>query len=75
MGYLNLFSIIMRIKTSMGDFRKDNKKDEKPATQTHPQMQHVFVKNIKSLLREGKETSNIEETINWQTYMMTHLSC
>lgn len=31
LGYLNLFSIIMKIETIMSDFRKDNKKDEQPA--------------------------------------------
>lgn len=85
LGYLNLFSIIMKIETLMSDFRKDNKKDEPPAdinllfieepeAHTHPQMQYVFVKNIKSLLREGKKISNSEKTIHLQTFMTTHSS-
>lgn len=85
LGYLNLFSIIMKIETVMSDFRKDNKKDEKPAdinllfieepeAHTHPQMQYVFVKNIKNLLSEGKKISNTKETINLQTFMTTHSS-
>lgn len=85
LGYLNLFSIIMKIETIMSDFRKDNKKDEQPAdinilfieepeAHTHPQMQYVFVKNIKNLLREGKKIGDSERTINLQTFMTTHSS-
>ena len=69
----------------MSDFRKDNKKDEQPAdinilfieepeAHTHPQMQYVFVKNIKNLLREGKKIGDSERTINLQTFMTTHSS-
>lgn len=85
LGYLNLFSIIMKIETLMSDFRKDNKKDEQPAdinllfieepeAHTHPQMQYVFVKNIKNLLEMGKKIDNTEKTINLQTFMTTHSS-
>lgn len=85
LGYLNLFSIIMKIETLMSDFRKDNKKDERPAdinllfieepeAHTHPQMQYVFVKNIKNLLEMGKKIDNTEKTINLQTFMTTHSS-
>ena len=85
LGYLNLFSIIMKIETIMSDFREDNKKDEQPAdinilfieepeAHTHPQMQYVFVKNIKNLLREGKKIGDSERTINLQTFMTTHSS-
>ena len=85
LGYLNLFSIIMKIETILSDFRKDNKKDEQPAdinllfieepeAHTHPQMQYVFVKNIKSLLEEGKRIADSGDTINLQTFMTTHSS-
>lgn len=85
LGYLNLFSIIMKIETVMSDFRKDNRSDEKPAdinllfieepeAHTHPQMQYVFVKNIKNLLEVGKKINVTGETINLQTFMTTHSS-
>lgn len=85
LGYLNLFSIIMKIETVMSDFRKDNRSDEKPAdinllfieepeAHTHPQMQYVFVKNIKNLLEMGKKINDTGENINLQTFMTTHSS-
>ena len=85
LGYLNLFSIIMKIETLLSDFRKDNKKSEKPAdinllfieepeAHTHPQMQYVFVKNIKNLLEVGKKIGDTDITINLQTFMTTHSS-
>lgn len=85
LGYLNLFSIIIKIETLISELRKDNKKDEKPAdinilfleepeAHTHPQMQYVFVKNIKDLLASGRKIENTEETINLQTFMTTHSS-
>ncbi len=85
LGYLNLFSIIMKIETLMSDFRKDNKSDEQPAdinllfieepeAHTHPQMQYVFVKNIKNLLEAGKKINDAGETLNLQTFMTTHSS-
>jgi len=85
LGYLNLFSMIMKIETILSDFRKDNKKDEQPAdinllfieepeAHTHPQMQYVFVKNIKNLLEEGKRITDSEKAINLQTFMTTHSS-
>lgn len=85
LGYLNLFSIIIKIETILSDFRKDNKKDEQPAdinllfieepeAHTHPLMQYVFVKNIKGLLEEGKRISDSGKKINLQTFMTTHSS-
>ncbi len=85
LGYLNLFSIIMKIETLMSELRKDNKKDENPAdinilfleepeAHTHPQMQYVFVKNIKELLETGRKIEDTDKTINLQTFMTTHSS-
>lgn len=85
LGYLNLFSIIMNIEIELNDFRKDSKKDELPAdinilfieepeAHTHPQMQYVFIKNIKDLLREGKKIEGSDRRINLQTLMTTHSS-
>ncbi|MGH2279548.1 AAA family ATPase [Aliarcobacter sp. ERUVET-7] len=62
LGYMNLISMIFEIETLLFDFKKSL--DEKPAdinllfieepeAHTHPQMQYIFIKNIKSLLENG----------------------
>ena len=85
LGYLNLISIIIQIETILVEFRCDNKVDSKPAdinllfieepeAHTHPQMQYIFIKNIKDLLRDGSEGDGIKKKINLQTVMTTHSS-
>lgn len=85
LGYLNLISIIIQIETILAEFRCDNKVDSKPAdinllfieepeAHTHPQMQYIFIKNIKDLLRDGSEGDGIKKKINLQTVMTTHSS-
>ncbi len=85
LGYLNLISMIIKIETLLSDFRKDTKQDEEPAdinllfieepeAHTHPQMQYVFIKNIKALLKEGKKLEDSDREINLQTIMTTHSS-
>ncbi|MFD2940800.1 AAA family ATPase [Flavobacterium notoginsengisoli] len=62
LGYMNLISMIFEIEILLQEFKKG--KDEKPAdinllfieepeAHTHPQMQYVFIANIKLLLHEG----------------------
>jgi len=65
LGYMNLISIIFDIDLMMKRFAKN--KDvgqladinllfiEEPEAHTHPQMQYVFIKNIKELLNSGVE--------------------
>jgi predicted ATP-dependent endonuclease of OLD family len=66
LGYLNLISMIFDIELLINDFRRGNKLNEEPAdinvlfieepeAHTHPQMQYVFIKNIKNILREANE--------------------
>ena len=85
LGYLNLISMIIKLETLLSDFRKDTKEDEEPAdinllfieepeAHTHPQMQYVFIKNIKGLLKEGKRIKDSSKEINLQTFMSTHSS-
>lgn len=61
LGHMNLISMIFEIEILLQDFRRD--KDNKPAdinllfieepeAHTHPQMQYIFIKNIKNLLGE-----------------------
>ena len=62
LGYMNLISMIFEIETLLFDFRK--RLDEKPAdinllfieepeAHTHPQMQYIFIKNIKTKKKNG----------------------
>jgi len=77
LGYLNLISIIFDIEIIINDFCKDGKSSdinllfiEEPEAHTHPQMQYIFINNIKELLSESKK----EKTINLQTIITTHSS-
>lgn len=83
LGYLNLISIIIKIEIVLSKIKKDNKKNESPSdinlifieepeAHTHPQMQYVFIKNIKKLLKEGVYTG--DSKIQLQTFMTTHSS-
>ena len=78
LGYMNLFAMIFNLHIIFDSFKKEHNPTEKPSdinllfieepeAHTHPQMQYVFIKNIKSLLSEGKEGLN-----NLQTVISTH---
>jgi len=82
LGYMNLISMIFEIKILLHEFKKE--KDERPAdinllfieepeVHTHPQMQRIFIKNIKSLLQNGIERED-GETRKLQTILTTHSS-
>ena len=81
LGYLNLFSIIFELHIIFKKFKKTYQKRhseepadinllfiEEPEAHTHPQMQYVFIKNIKNFLNENKESLNL------QTIISTHSS-
>lgn len=77
LGYLNLISIIFEIENIINYFSKEDQKAdinllfiEEPEAHTHPQMQYVFINNIKSLLKKSSE----EKKINLQTIITTHSS-
>lgn len=77
LGYLNLISIIFEIENIITDFSKsDEVADinllfiEEPEAHTHPQMQYVFINNIKSLLTKSSKEKGIE----LQTIITTHSS-
>jgi predicted ATP-dependent endonuclease of OLD family len=62
LGYMNLISMIFEIEILIQDFKRNKEKKpsdinllfiEEPEAHTHPQMQYVFIKNIKALLAEG----------------------
>lgn len=66
LGYLNLISIIFEIENIINDFSKEDKKAdinllfiEEPEAHTHPQMQYIFINNIKDLLEKSAEENKI----------------
>ncbi|QIK50873.1 AAA family ATPase [Jeotgalibaca porci] len=75
LGYLNLIGMIFEIEAIATEFEKKNLDCqglnllfiEEPEAHTHPQLQYVFIKNIKNLL-EKHGSKNI------QTIMTTHSS-
>ena len=62
LGYMNLISMIFEIEILVHEFKREADKIpadinllfiEEPEAHRHPQMQYVFIKNIKQLLAEG----------------------
>lgn len=88
LGYLNLISMIFDIELLINDFRRGNNIKENPAdinllfieepeAHTHPQMQYVFIKNIKNILKEaseGKDEKNGAKKFQLQTLITSHSS-
>ena len=82
LGYMNLISMIFEIELLLTEFKKsENEKPadinllfiEEPEAHTHPQMQYIFIKNIKSLLEDGiKRSDGIERKL--QYLISTHSS-
>ena len=83
LGYLNLISMIFEIEVILNDFKKKRLRDERPAdinllfveepeAHTHPQMQYVFIKNIKALLKEECTGEKDSCPINLQSIISTH---
>jgi predicted ATP-dependent endonuclease of OLD family len=83
LGYMNLISMIFEIEILVQEFKRE--KDQKPAdinllfieepeAHTHPQMQYVFIKNIKKLLNEGIQRKDGEKR-DLQYIISTHSSC
>lgn len=82
LGYMNLISMIFDIEMVMGKFRRSLKEKpaainlffiEEPEAHTHPQMQYIFIKNIKALLKDNRERDD-GITIQLQTAITTHSS-
>ncbi|MBN2529073.1 MAG: ATP-dependent endonuclease [Deltaproteobacteria bacterium] len=84
LGYLNLISMIFEIEVRLHDFQREEDENEPPAeinllfieepeAHTHPQMQYVFIKNIKDILRNASEGKS-GPAFNLQTIITTHSS-
>jgi len=86
LGYMNLIGMIFEIEVLITDFRKEYKETEIPAdinllfieepeAHTHPQMQYVFIKNIKNILvNASKGDGGSARPFNLQTIITTHSS-
>lgn len=85
LGYMNLIAMIFEIEVVVNDFKKKKSKVDKPSdinlffieepeAHTHPQMQYIFIKNIKAILEEECNGDNDGITINLQTITSTHSS-
>ncbi|WJE24768.1 ATP-dependent nuclease [Bacillus cereus] len=83
LGYLNLLSMIFEIELIISNFRKEHKKNEMPAdinilfieepeAHTHPQMQYIFINNIKKILEEASIGDDGKTKFNLQTLITTH---
>ncbi|HEY0222727.1 MAG TPA: AAA family ATPase [Lactovum miscens] len=81
LGYLNLIGMILEIETIISEFHgKENEKPadinilfiEEPEAHTHPQLQYIFIKNIKELIQE--RTTKNGDKIVMQTVISTHSS-
>jgi predicted ATP-dependent endonuclease of OLD family len=80
LGYLNLISIIFDIKIILNELKRDDRPKpadiniifiEEPEAHTHPQMQSIFIKNIKNLIgRFITNASGIKRPL--QTILSTH---
>lgn len=82
LGYMNLISIIFEIEILLQEFKRTKHEVpadinllfiEEPEAHTHPQMQYVFIKNIKDLLKEGIKREDGDDR-NLQAVISTHSS-
>lgn len=82
LGYMNLICMIFEIEILIQEFKREKEKKpadinllfiEEPEAHTHPQMQYVFIKNIKKLLRNGIQRQDGERR-SLQYIISTHSS-
>lgn len=83
LGYLNLFAIIFDIRIKLNHLAKKNNDEEyptplnllfieEPEAHTHPQMQYIFINNIKKILKTYCE--KLGQDFSLQTIISTHSS-
>ncbi|MEK5142142.1 ATP-dependent nuclease [Paenibacillus sp. FSL M7-0134] len=84
LGYLNLITMIFEIEILLSEFRMESSDSEAPAdinllfieepeAHTHPQMQYIFIKNIKDILEQASKGEG-GNSFNLQTIITTHSS-
>lgn len=81
LGYLNLYGMIFEIETILADIKREPADVnliyiEEPESHTHPQLQYIFIKNIKDLLGEhiNEMQKNSTSLKQLQTLITTHSS-
>lgn len=81
LGYLNLFAIIFNLRIKLDQLSKKNRPDEnstplnllfieEPEAHTHPQMQYIFITNIKRILEQHRVAAGKDFSL--QTIISTH---
>lgn len=74
LGYMNLISILFEIDIIVRKLKRTKHHSpadinllfiEEPEAHTHPQMQYIFIKNIKSLLRDGIESNGVHRSLQY----------
>ncbi len=82
LGYMNLISMIFEIEVLIKEFTRTKESKpadinlffiEEPEAHTHPQMQYVFIRNIKDLLKDGIKREDGENR-DLQYIISTHSS-
>ncbi len=82
LGYMNLISMIFEIEILLNEFKREKYEKpadinllfiEEPEAHTHPQMQYIFIKNIKELLKDGISRDDGEKR-KLQYIISTHSS-
>jgi len=82
LGYMNLISMIFEIKILLNEFKRELSAKpadinllfiEEPEAHTHPQMQYIFIENIKKLIGKGIEREDGQNR-QLQTIISTHSS-
>lgn len=84
LGYMNLFAMIFELHIIFDQFKKiheDSKPAdinllfvEEPEAHTHPQMQYVFIRNIKQFLSENRKGLNLQTVITTHSAHITSQS-
>lgn len=74
LGYMNLISILFEIDIIVRKLRRTKHHSpadinllfiEEPEAHTHPQMQYIFIKNIKTLLQDGIESNGVHRPLQY----------
>ena len=80
LGYMNLFCILFELDSTLNSIRRNKTvlpSDinllfiEEPEAHTHPQMQYVFIKNIKQLILDKLKRDD-DVNVNLQCLISTH---
>lgn len=84
LGYMNLFAMIFELHIIFDEFKKTHEDSnpvdinllliEEPEAHTHPQMQYVFIQNIKNFLSENTKGLNLQTIITTHSAHITSQS-